>query len=118
LASQITQSIWDDFNGVGPTSDTWWHGRLHDVSDSLRWEGFSPPHKADDLFLVMKLSSIDVCEGWYGHDGPIVHLGFFAAFEREHNVGVLTDGERILGLGVAGEANLFGVWQEGQAKGL
>jgi hypothetical protein len=37
-------------------------------------------------------------------------LSFRAAFEQEHGVGVLTDGQTVLGFGYSGEATPFEPW--------
>jgi hypothetical protein len=69
-----------------------------------------PPTAPDDLLAVMQVSAITVHKGVNGDDKPIVELSFRAAFEQEHGVGVLTDGQTVLGFGYSGEATPFEPW--------
>ena len=55
----------------------------------------------------MYLSRITVRQDVPGCEGPVVELSFHAAFEVEHGVGVLTDGETILGLGYSADVTPF-----------
>jgi hypothetical protein len=43
----------------------------------------------------------------HGYEKPVVELSFHAAFEEEHGVGVLTDGNTILGTGYSVDVRPF-----------
>ena len=53
----------------------------------------------DALRHWMRLSRVWVRKKVERWNGPLVELSFHAAFEPEHGVGILTDGEAILGTG-------------------
>ena len=99
LVAAVTKALWDDFNGRGPDSGMWWHGDLETVAEGMEDSDLPPPKKANDLLRLMRLFQISVRKGADGHDKPVVELCFWAAFEEEHNVGVLTDGKSVLGAG-------------------
>jgi hypothetical protein len=99
LVPTVTKAIWEDFNGRGPDSGMWWHGDLSTVAEAMEDSGLPPPTKADDLLKVMRLFRISVRKNADGYDKPVVELCFWAAFEEEHDVGVLTDGKSVVGIG-------------------
>ena len=105
LAAKVKAALWDDFNGRGPTSGMWWHGNLDEVAEVADLD--DPPAKADDLLKLMRLSCIQVRKGVDGYNKPVVELSFDAAFEDEHGVGVLTDGETVLGTGYSADVSPF-----------
>ena len=98
LVPAITTALWDDFNGRGPDSGMWWNGDLSTVADMTGSE-LLPPASADDLLALMQLFRISVRKGVNRYERPVVELCFWAAYEQEHSVGVLTDGKRVLGTG-------------------
>ena len=102
LAAVVAAALWDDFNGRGPDSGMWWHDNLDEVSEELE-----PIQSADDVYQVLRLFAIWVRKRGTAGGKPLVELCFWAAFEPEHNVGVLTDGARVLGTGYQGDASLF-----------
>lgn len=100
LVDAIAAALWEDFNGRGPQSGTWWHGDLPTVAKSWKSLKLPPPAKAADLLAALQLARIIVRDGFPGHPvDPIVELAFHAAFEEEHGVSILTDGQSILGAG-------------------
>jgi hypothetical protein len=99
LVPKITSALWDDFNGRGPNSGMWWHNDLEHVGEAVKWMDLPSPNAADDLLAMMKLHQITVYKSVDGYPGPVAELSFSAPFEDEHGIGVLTDGESILGIG-------------------
>jgi hypothetical protein len=97
LVSKVTAALWDDFNGRGPDSGMWWHDDLGLVAEAMDAE--EPPREADDLLNHLQLYCIRVRKSVGEQRRPLVELSFHADFEREHGVGVLTDGETVLGAG-------------------
>ena len=85
----------------------WWHGDLDQVADGLEDAELTPPKKADDMFKLMNFAGIRVHPSVHRFKKPIAELYFGAAFEEEHGVGVLTDGERILGTGYSLDVTPF-----------
>src|SRR3954464_3212353 len=90
----------------------WWHGDLGNVIDwgmgaqerlksALPWVTADLPLLAgpDALRHWMRLSRIWVRKKVERWNGPLVELSFTAAFEPEHGVGILTDGDAIVGTG-------------------
>lgn len=107
LVSKVTAALWDDFHGRGGKSGMWWHAGFDQIAQSFADEGVSRPKKARDLLQGMQLAAIVVRPCVHRYDRPIVELSFEAAFEIEHGVGVLTDGEKILGIGYAVDVTPF-----------
>ncbi len=105
LVAVVTHALWDDFNGRGPESGMWWRGDLAQVAEMMGAD--EPPTKADDLLALMQVSQITVRKDVDGMDEPVVELSFHAEFDQEHGVGVLTDGDTVLGMGYSGEATPF-----------
>ena len=100
LVPMVTKALWDDFNGLTPTSGMWWHGQVQRIAEEVG-EGvtLSAP---DDLLGALQVNSISVHPRLDAHDGPVVVLNFHAPFEEEHGVGVVTDGRKALGVGHSG----------------
>lgn len=117
LVSRVANALWRDFNGRGPGSGVWWHGDLGQVVETIAimegMEDASPAKKKKllagpkDILRFLSPAAIRVHGDYFGCDGSVVSLGFNAPFEEEHGVGVLTDGEVILGLGYDCDAMLF-----------
>ena len=117
LVAPLLQGIWDDINGRGPDSGMWWHGDLSFpvgdttglkrsvVAQCVEDDGFSLACP-EDFLKVMGFKRI-VARHVHGHDGLLAELDFDSAFEMEHGIGILTDGEHILGTGYEFDVDLF-----------
>jgi len=110
LVQKVIAAIWDDFNGRGPGSDNWWYGELDKVAESIDAEG--PLLNADALLEVMQLTFITIYKEAPGRECTMAELNFNAVFEPEHGVGVLTDGENILGIGYCSDVTTFERYQK------
>jgi hypothetical protein len=104
LPAKVAAALWDDFSGVGPDSGMWWHGDPQQVAQMI-WKPHRPPAKGDDFYRLMALNGIHIHQRVTAK--PVAELTFAAAFDPEHGVGVLTDGETILGTGYALDAEPF-----------
>jgi hypothetical protein len=71
------------------------------LKSALSWvTGDLPPLTGpESLQRWMRLSRVWVRKEMEGRAGLLVELSFHAAFEPEHGVGVLTDGDSIVGTG-------------------
>ena len=108
LVSIITKALWDDFNGRGPNSGMWWHGDLDQMIDALEFEEDLPrPKGPDDLLRILGNPTIIVHKQVHGYERPVVEITFAAPFEEEHDVGVLTDGKKVLGTGYSIDVTPF-----------
>lgn len=107
LATLITHTLWEGFNGRGPKSGMWWHGELSSVAESFRCYGLPAPSVPDSLPRGMRLSGIGIYKAYDGIEKPLALIVFSAVFEIEHNVGILTDGRCILGVGSATDVSLY-----------
>jgi hypothetical protein len=96
LVGVVTQALWDDFNGGGPGSGAC--GDLDAVAKAMKSRKLAVPTAADDLRPALRPAAIIVRE-FPGYEAPMAELMFDAAFEEEHGVSVLTDGESVLGIG-------------------
>jgi uncharacterized protein DUF6985 len=105
LASKVADALWADFTGAGPHSGMYWHGDLDSLAEGL--ETGMPPASVRDLFALMSLSSIHIRKLSGRSEKPMAELNFEAAFEEEHGVGVLTDGQSIVGIGYSHDASPF-----------
>ena len=108
LVQKVITALWDDFNGREPDSGIWWHGILKRRADGYFGEGGEPPPTcAQDILKVLQLYDIVVFDREWTYPKPLAFLTFHAAFEQEHGVSILTDGQAILGAGYAGEAEVW-----------
>lgn len=107
LVGTIANALWDEFHGRGPNSGLWWYGSLTRPDAARAFDGH-PLTVPDDVTAMMQLTGICVSDDVPGCDGYVAHLSFKARFEQEHDVGVLTDGERVLGTGYVGEVTAYG----------
>lgn len=108
LVVTIAGALWDDFNGRGPDYGNWWHGRLAEVAQVVG------PERAlrgpEDVPRLLRLDAVFVRRaepGMPGYDKPAAEVAFHAAFEEEHGIGVLTDGDAVLGIGHILDVVLF-----------
>lgn len=101
LPSLITSTLWEEFNGRGPKSEMWWYGDIDTVAKVFGYDNRSTPAGPDALLPVMRLTGLTVRESLYEYKKPIAELTFSALFEEEHGIGILTDGNKILGTGYA-----------------
>ena len=101
LINSALKLLFRDFRGETGSSGMWWHGALDRVHESLLEipENLGPLECSEDLYSHLGSPSIIVQPDAYRYDQPCGILRFEASFEREHGVGFLTDGERILGIG-------------------
>jgi hypothetical protein len=109
LAMAVADALWEDFHGRGPGSDTWWHGQAAAIDRRLVDEGLPSLGEPADLFAVVRAYriAVDRTNPFAPPTPPAAEITFWAAFEEEHGLGVLTDGLQVLGLGVAGEVERF-----------
>jgi malic enzyme len=56
---------------------------------------------------MLQVAQVTVLKEVDGHDGPLVEISLYAPFEPEHDLGILTDGEKILGIGYMSDVRLF-----------
>ena len=111
LANKLEKAIWLDLNGKGRNTGMWWHSDLPGFDRT-----FTEPYGTDlkqtlqtreSVRRVIGEPSIHIVESVYGYDRPCAKLSFSAAFDPEHGVGVLTDGNKILGVGYGYDVGLY-----------
>ena len=119
LVGVVKSTLFDDFRGKGRDSGMWWHGDLDAIARSHQ---FVPGHREkgsltgpDDLDVLLGDFSVNVLEEAHGYEKPCAVLCFEAPFEPEHGVGVLTDGDVVLGLGYQHEPSSFSAYDNGGA---
>ena len=95
LVTKIANALWNDFAGKGPNTGMWWHGDLNAVSDNIALGmGFGETvflESVVDVFGIIGLPAVYIRENMYNYEKPIAEIGFYAAFEDEHGLGVLTN---------------------------
>jgi hypothetical protein len=106
LVDSVAQALWEEFNGRGPSTGIWWYGGMDYVSESFRAGGLSPPTNSQDVLPALQLTCITIFTHLWDHPHPIAVLSFYAAFEREHDLCVVSDGDRVLGTGFSGEPQI------------
>ncbi len=106
LVDLVKRSLWDEFTGVGPESGRWWHGGLDIMAEPLEYMDMTVPTGAEDLLPMLRLSGL-VIDEVSGLEGPVALLNFWAPFDPEHDLGMLTNGERILGIGFMSDVDPF-----------
>lgn len=108
LKAKAARALWEEFQGMGTDSGMWWRDDMELVRQNYLFAGKQPPETWRELEEDLTLSGL---VSWHESDEQhpgLVELGFEASFESEHGIGVLTDGETVLGLGYCGEARPFG----------
>lgn len=106
LAPQILDALWADIQGTGPDSGMWWHGNLEELNENGMFEEIGEQPITDRESLKQSLAVSRVVVG-SDSDPGLVEVVFSAEWEAEHGVGVLVKGNQVIGLGYAGEADLF-----------
>jgi len=106
LVPAVVAALWDDFNGTGPQSGMWWHGGLDEVVEDVD-PSLPPLTGPDALYSWLRLSGIAGRKSGLRNESPVVEMSFDAPFEEEHGVGVLTDGDIILGTGYTYDVRPF-----------
>jgi hypothetical protein len=104
LATAAAEALWADFAGTGPDSGMYWHGDLDQVAEGL--ESGKPPGGVKDLYKLMKLGAVRV-EKTGRSKAYTADLNFPARFEEEHGVGILTDGDAVIGIGYSDDVSPF-----------
>lgn len=103
LVKEGIVALYNDFIGNGPNSGMWWHSCLEDVRkdiiNELENEALCKLEEAGDLYTYMGNPSVFVQSRGYGYKYPCAVISFSALFEVEHGIGMLTDGNTILGVG-------------------
>jgi hypothetical protein len=99
IAELVLATFWDEFNGRGAVSGLWWRGKLEQIRATVEASGLGPLEGPADLKRLLRLTDVAIAPFIDGSDEPVAQLCFVAAFEPEHGVGVLTDGQAILGTG-------------------
>jgi len=97
----IINSLWDDFNGRGPDSGVWWHNNLSSVAkETVR--DISKLQSPTDLLPWLRLAGVRLRYDCYWPEiKPLIGFAFWAAFEEEHGVEILSDGDKVVGHGFA-----------------
>ncbi|HTL30654.1 MAG TPA: hypothetical protein VL282_15590 [Tepidisphaeraceae bacterium] len=111
LAREMIAALWDDINGEGPNSGIWWHGDFAFVASKIDQnplcEAVGPLTEANDLYRLLGLQRISVLHDADAFDRPVAEFSFAAAFEDEYGVGIITDGNGILGIGYSADVTPF-----------
>ena len=108
---QIIDALWADVEGAGPDSGMWWHDNLEQVCELSDLDAGDPNNGSinceADLYQLLGAPSIFVQETGYGYPHPCAVICLEAPFEIEHGIGLLTDGEKILGTGYSMDVSPF-----------
>ena len=111
LIEEGLMALFDDIKGTGPGSGMWWRFEMDVIKDRFEYKhpNFVPYvfDQPEHLHMMLGSPSISVCESNLGSENSYANLCFEACFEPEHGVGLLTDGQSIIGLGYSGEARPF-----------
>ena len=98
LVEVIANAFWEEFRGRGPDSGMWWYDSFN-RPDAATLFKHCPIASAEDELRWMRLQCMYVRNDVDGWSGWVAHLCFWAEFEEEHDVGVLTDGQKVVGTG-------------------
>ncbi len=111
LLNEGIVALFNDILGKEPDSGMWWHLDIKHVREIIvaRLVGShaNPLIKPEDLHMLMGQPSILVQESNCGYDQPCAIIRVEAIFEPEHGIGLLTDGNRILGTGYQMDVSPF-----------
>jgi len=105
LPDLIVDALWSELSGGETENGHWWArpGGLETANESLD----EPITKREDLWRVLRPSSLFVRTDAQGDRQLIAGVAFGCDFEQEHGLDVLTDGTRILGTGYAWDAKKY-----------
>jgi len=108
LVPKAIAALWADLNGdENHFSRVWWHGDLEgafDLSDDV-----DPPTNPKELASFLKPEGISLRPSVWKYKKPVVILHFKSDIDAEHGIGMLTDGEQIIGIGYSADpAPFFG----------
>jgi hypothetical protein len=98
----VAEALWQDFNGRGPDSGMWWHGEMDEIFPTFEELKLPPPTRGEDVLNLLNPDGIDVFDRSWDLPDPVAYLQFHAAFEQEHGLTLLSNGDAILGIGYAG----------------
>lgn len=107
LAPLVAHALWEDFNGRGPKSGMWWHDDMSQIEENFGYDDRPCPKSPDDLLSAMRFTGVTIREPSEGAAAPLAELTFAAVFEEEHCVGILTDGDKIIGTGYMHDVEPF-----------
>jgi hypothetical protein len=107
LLAEGVQFLFNDLLEIGPDSGMWWRGSIGQVREIVANYCSNLLENTDDLVRLLGQPAIFIQEFGYGYDHPCAIISFESVFEQEHGIGLLTDGERILGIGYSVDASAF-----------
>lgn len=104
LNELLLEAVWQDLNGLGPSSGMWWHGDWPTIREMIRsgWKHAPPPpplDSKDDLYSHLGNLRIYINDDNRNQLPGCARFAFDSAIDPEHGVGVLCDGRKILGVG-------------------
>jgi hypothetical protein len=79
---------------------------MDQVSQCFADNGLSPPEKPQDNLPALQLTDLYVFNHLWEYPHVAAVLSFRAAFEEEHGLCIVTDGEKVLGTGYLGEPEI------------
>jgi hypothetical protein len=117
LVAKILMSVWEDINGRGPDTGMWWHGDLPNAYRGAPWASailenlteynLPIPKQPEDLKTILEPHELLIRRDNSPPNDWVGEFSFYAGFDVEHGLGVLTDGMDILGIGYSAIANRF-----------
>jgi hypothetical protein len=112
VVAEIVRLLWESLAGTGRYIPI---GDMQAVTETLARQNIPAPRSAESLTPLLGLYRITVQGRAFEHDEPVIWLDFHAALEEEHGIGVLTDGQHVLGIGYAGDVYPFD-WKPTKSK--
>jgi|688.fasta_scaffold462402_1 hypothetical protein len=106
LAPAVATALWKEFEGSGPRSGMWWHGNIPLLMEHSN-PSLPPLDGPDAIYSLLRLVSVEGRPRGPGYRDPLVTLTFDAEFDEEHGIGVLTDGDSVVGIGYGGDPSPF-----------
>jgi hypothetical protein len=114
LVPIVVQALWDDFNGVGPSSGMWWEDGMVIENGALPFHVAEVndghvPQSAKELYCLLGLRQIQIRAIPRSPNPrlPLAVFEFVAPFEDEHGIGIITDCAKVLGLGYASDCGFY-----------
>jgi hypothetical protein len=112
LVRNIRDSLFQDINGEGKDSGMWWR---HDpiefavlCCEFLREKTrFSRVYHPEQIEMLIGGPTITIDQYSSDSKAPLAMINVSTYFKDEHGLGVLTNGNSVLGLGYAGEASPY-----------
>lgn len=104
LVPDAIEALWADLNGdPAHRSGMWWHDGLEEAFEGHK----NPPKNVEELSKWLYGGGVRIEPFGYGYKKPVAIITFESEIDPEHGIGIMTDGEKIIGTGYSMDPSPF-----------